>query len=598
MAYSLSEFTRYNVEANGITFTIIGEAYRNNDRENRCKYTAYGPKNEVVQVRRCASRLSQTTEHRLKLELQRVALQAPYAAEAPAAAPAAEVATGLTFAQAKALVPAGVQVDPMAHTTIRALAYQVQDQIDLYEQGEASDATGRTIRTFKAVAAQLWEAAKAEPVEVDHIANGIEHYQDNAGFMGAVRGGLGGSWVVVYKAKAQGIDVQGRQFAVVCEQHGNIGRAHTLGMAYCLAENGSHFCPDCRPAPLKGLPNEARVHLIEMATNEHRNHLQTLDDVQLLSAAGFEVMSEPVSADEPLQGRPVLLSDNDLPTPLMAQMLRQAAADDAAASLVAYDNGDTIEKADGSVIGHIFPGRDKGTCWIGLTWAAAGEIVAGRQAAISRLKEMYLQDQAEQLHRQLQQPVQLQLPAHEDDKGFFVAPAPARPRVVVLCGSTRFRQAFEAANLSETLAGRIVLMPGHFTHSESGDATFGHKEAHFGPAVAAQLDELYKRKIDLSDEVLILNVGGYIGESTRSEIAYAEAAGKVIRWLEPAELESEQRLQLIEQIYEATDPKLRDTWQRRLRLIREGGKMIELRSLTDQQLLSRAAALPAPAATY
>jgi hypothetical protein len=46
------------------------------------------------------------------------------------------------------------------------------------------------------------------------------------------------------------------------------------------------------------------------------------------------------------------------------------------------------------------------------------------------------------------------------------------------------------------------------------------------------LDELHKRKIDLADEVLILNVGGYIGDSTRSELEYARAKGKVIRWLE------------------------------------------------------------------
>jgi hypothetical protein len=47
------------------------------------------------------------------------------------------------------------------------------------------------------------------------------------------------------------------------------------------------------------------------------------------------------------------------------------------------------------------------------------------------------------------------------------------------------------------------------------------------------LDELHKRKIDISDEVVILNVGGYIGESTRSELNYAESIGKPIIYLEP-----------------------------------------------------------------
>jgi cell division protein FtsB len=52
------------------------------------------------------------------------------------------------------------------------------------------------------------------------------------------------------------------------------------------------------------------------------------------------------------------------------------------------------------------------------------------------------------------------------------------------------------------------------------------------PAQKLALDELHKRKIDLADEVLVLNVGGYVGESTRSEIAYAKRTGKPVRWLE------------------------------------------------------------------
>jgi cell division protein FtsB len=53
------------------------------------------------------------------------------------------------------------------------------------------------------------------------------------------------------------------------------------------------------------------------------------------------------------------------------------------------------------------------------------------------------------------------------------------------------------------------------------------------PEDKQRLDELHKRKIDLADEVLILNVGGYIGESTKSELEYARANGKTIRFLEP-----------------------------------------------------------------
>ena len=108
---------------------------------------------------------------------------------------------------------------------------------------------------------------------------------------------------------------------------------------------------------------------------------------------------------------------------------------------------------------------------------------------------------------------------------------PARPTIVCLCGSTRFATAFAQANLSETLAGKIVLMPGSFTHAEQAPGQ-GDKEVFFGPEVAAALDELYRRKIDLADEVLVLNVGGYVGHSTAAEVAYARAHGKVLRWLE------------------------------------------------------------------
>lgn len=102
------------------------------------------------------------------------------------------------------------------------------------------------------------------------------------------------------------------------------------------------------------------------------------------------------------------------------------------------------------------------------------------------------------------------------------------PTIVCLCGSTRFMEAFQAANLRETIAGRIVLSVGCNTKSDADLAALGQLTAE----AKAALDELHKRKIDLSDEVLVLNVGGYIGESTRSEIAYAKVHGKPIRYLE------------------------------------------------------------------
>jgi hypothetical protein len=100
---------------------------------------------------------------------------------------------------------------------------------------------------------------------------------------------------------------------------------------------------------------------------------------------------------------------------------------------------------------------------------------------------------------------------------------PDRPRVVCLCGSTRFVDAFVQAARTETLAGRIVLSVGLFGHQEGIDMA--------GP-VKAMLDRLHLARIDLSDEILVLDVGGHVGESTRREIAHAEARGIPVRYLE------------------------------------------------------------------
>ena len=106
----------------------------------------------------------------------------------------------------------------------------------------------------------------------------------------------------------------------------------------------------------------------------------------------------------------------------------------------------------------------------------------------------------------------------------------ARPKIVCLCGSTRFYEVWQQANFDETCAGNIILSVGFYPHAEDK----AHA-AHVGitPEQKVALDELHKRKIDLADEVYVLNVGGYVGDSTRSEIEYARAHGKPVRWLEP-----------------------------------------------------------------
>ena len=110
---------------------------------------------------------------------------------------------------------------------------------------------------------------------------------------------------------------------------------------------------------------------------------------------------------------------------------------------------------------------------------------------------------------------------------------PGFPPVVCLCGSTRFYDQFQQANYDLTMRGEIVLSVGFYPHAK---AQRGHGEGvRHDSAAKVALDELHKRKIDLADYVLVLNPGGYIGKSTRSEIAYAAAHGKPVRYLEAPE---------------------------------------------------------------
>jgi hypothetical protein len=97
-------------------------------------------------------------------------------------------------------------------------------------------------------------------------------------------------------------------------------------------------------------------------------------------------------------------------------------------------------------------------------------------------------------------------------------------RVVTLCGSTKFKDKFMEAQKRLTLAGNIVLSVGLFGHA--GD------EAVWRPGVKEMLDDMHKRKIDMADGIFVINVGGYIGQSTRSEIEYAKAHGKTTEYLE------------------------------------------------------------------
>ena len=101
------------------------------------------------------------------------------------------------------------------------------------------------------------------------------------------------------------------------------------------------------------------------------------------------------------------------------------------------------------------------------------------------------------------------------------------PRIVCLCGSLRFIDQIEQANVTETLAGRIVLTVG--ASANLGEIELSDEEK-------ARIDELHDRKIDLADEILVVDVGGYIGESTRREIEHARSLGRPVRYWSKGEV--------------------------------------------------------------
>lgn len=98
-------------------------------------------------------------------------------------------------------------------------------------------------------------------------------------------------------------------------------------------------------------------------------------------------------------------------------------------------------------------------------------------------------------------------------------------KIVTLCGSTRFKEQFFQVQKELTLKGCIVISVGLFGHS-------GDQEV-WNEGVKEMLDDMHLRKIDLADEIFVINVDGYIGESTRREIAYAQKTGKKVNYLCP-----------------------------------------------------------------
>ena len=100
-------------------------------------------------------------------------------------------------------------------------------------------------------------------------------------------------------------------------------------------------------------------------------------------------------------------------------------------------------------------------------------------------------------------------------------------RVITLCGSTRFKEEFLTVQKRLTLEGNIVISVGLFGHSGDNEV--------WEPGTKEMLDEMHRKKIDMSNEIFVINKDGYIGESTLAEIEYARKTNKSVRYLEPNE---------------------------------------------------------------
>jgi len=99
-----------------------------------------------------------------------------------------------------------------------------------------------------------------------------------------------------------------------------------------------------------------------------------------------------------------------------------------------------------------------------------------------------------------------------------------RFKVITLCGSTKFKDDFMREQKRLSLEGNIVISLGMFGHSGDNEV--------WSDGVKEMLDEMHKRKIDMADEIFVINKGGYIGSSTKSEIEYAIKTNKKVNYME------------------------------------------------------------------
>ena len=109
-------------------------------------------------------------------------------------------------------------------------------------------------------------------------------------------------------------------------------------------------------------------------------------------------------------------------------------------------------------------------------------------------------------------------------------------KVITLCGSTKFKDEFLKVQKDLTLQGNIVISVGLFGHSGDNEVWENMDEGTL-TKTKEMLDDMHKRKIDMADEIFVINVDGYIGESTKSEIEYAILIGKIVNYLEPIDIQ-------------------------------------------------------------
>jgi hypothetical protein len=110
--------------------------------------------------------------------------------------------------------------------------------------------------------------------------------------------------------------------------------------------------------------------------------------------------------------------------------------------------------------------------------------------------------------------------------------------IYTLCGSSRFPDAFALANMHLSLQGHIVIGKGMMGHADQpAGARFLTSDGDDATPVMREQDRLHFRKIDLSDAIYVVNVGGYVGSSTSREISYARDIGKHVHWMFPGTAE-------------------------------------------------------------